>query len=303
MKGKNIIVTGGAGFIGSHIAEALAPGNSVKIIDNLYTGLKSNIGSVKEFEFCNADITDRERIAKELREIDIVFHEGANVRIPDSIKNPQFDATVNIIGTLNVLEASRINDIQNVVFAASTSVYGDPVELPMTEGHPLNPKSPYAVGKRACEDYMKIYNELYGIKTVCLRYFNVYGPRQRADSPYSGVISIFADRLKNGKEVIVYGDGEQSRDFVNVKDVVTANILAAGSGRSGIYNVGSGTEITLNGLIKMMAGILKLKPEVVYRKKRQGDVRRSLADLTKIKKELGFEPEIRLEEGLREVLL
>ena len=201
LNGKNIVVTGGAGFIGSHIAEALAPRNSVKIIDNLYTGLDSNIGHIEGIKFSDTNITDKERITKELRGIDIVFHEGANVRIPDSIKNPQFDATVNIIGTLNILEASRINDIKTVVFAASTSVYGDPVELPMTEDHPLNPKSPYAVGKRACEDYMKIYNELYGIKTVCLRYFNVYGPRQRPDSPYSGVISIFADRLKGGEEL------------------------------------------------------------------------------------------------------
>ncbi len=301
---KNIAITGGAGFIGSHIAESLYEKNDIKVIDNLYTGLKSNINHLLgKIKFSDISITDKEKIIGELKGVDIVFHEGANVRIPDSVKDPQFDATVNILGTLNVLEAARINDVKTVLFAASTSVYGDPVELPITEEHPVNPKSPYAVGKRACEEYMRIYNELYGINTICLRYFNVYGPHQRPDSPYSGVISIFADRLKKNKELVIYGDGNQSRDFVNVKDVIQANILAAESGKSGIYNVGSGTETTLNDLVKIMGEILKTEPKIIYEKERQGDVRRSLADLTKIRNELSFEPKIKLKEGLKELLI
>ncbi len=300
---KNIIVTGGAGFIGSHIAEALCEKNNIKIIDNLYTGLESNISHfLDKIKLSAISITEKDKVIEELKDTDIIFHQGANVRIPDSLKDPQFDAEVNILGTLNVLEAARINYVKTVIFAASTSVYGDPVELPMTENHPINPKSPYAVGKRACEEYMRLYNELYGIKTVCLRYFNVYGPRQRPDNPYSGVISIFFDCLKKGQELTVYGDGEQSRDFVNVKDVVQANILAVESDKTGIYNVGTGTEITINKLIEFMGEILQVKPKIKYEKERQGDVKRSLADLTKIKKGLGFEPEIKLKEGLEELL-
>jgi len=302
IEGKNIIVTGGAGFIGSYIAEELFEKNNVRIIDNFYTGTKSNINHIKGVQCSNISITDKDSIKKELKNIDIVFHEGANVRILDSIKDPQFDATTNILGTLNILEAARINNIKSVILASSTSVYGEPVKLPITEDHPINPKSPYAIGKLACENYMRIYNELYGMNTISLRYFNVYGPRQRPDSPYSGVISIFADRLKRNKELIVYGDGNQSRDFISVKDVVNANILATKSTKSGIYNVGSGTEITLNNLIKMMSEILDVKPKVRYDKERPGDVKRSLADLTKIKNELGFEPAIELKEGLKSLL-
>ncbi|NOX71549.1 MAG: SDR family oxidoreductase [Candidatus Micrarchaeota archaeon] len=303
LTGKNIAVTGGAGFIGSHIVEALYKQNNVVVIDNLFTGLEDNVKPFKnDVKFENVSITDAKAIESALKGIDIIFHEGANVQIPRSIENPQFDAETNIIGTINVLEAARKNDISTVVFAASSSVYGNPVEIPIKETHRLMPLSPYAAGKRACEDYMRLYNEMYGIKTVCLRYFNVYGPRQRSDSPYSGVISIFSDKLKRGEKLVVYGDGEQSRDFVNVKDVAQANILAAESGKSGIYNVGTGKEISLNDLIKTMEEIIGKKAEIEYTDERPGDIRRSVADITKIKEELGFEPKISLEEGLRELL-
>lgn len=303
LEGKNIAVTGGAGFIGSHIAERLCNDNKVKVIDNLYTGLDSNLsGFSDKIEFSKTSVTDSETIIKELSGINILFHEGANVRIPDSIEDPVFDAKTNIIGTLNILEAMRKNDVKTIVFAASTSVYGDPIKLPINELHPLNPLTPYAVGKTACENYIRIYSEMYGIKSVRLRYFNVYGPRQRPDSPYSGVISIFADKIRKGENIVIYGDGNQTRDFVNVSDVVNANILAAEYGKSDVFNVGTGIPTSLNDLIDIMSEITGRKPEVDYKEARQGDARESYSDMTKIKDKLGFESKIELSEGLRELL-
>ncbi len=303
MKDVNITVTGGAGFIGSWIAEALAKDNTVKIIDNLHTGKSENIKEM-DAKFVKADIRDSKAVFDALKDSDVVFHQGANVQIQASIDDPGMDADINIGGTLNVLEACRKHDIKRLVFASSSAIYGNPEKVPVSEGQRPDPLSPYALSKLAGETYVRLYNQLYGIETVSLRYFNVYGPRQNPDSPYSGVISIFTKNVKLGKRLVVFGDGEQTRDFVNVKDVVSANILAAQSkdavGKA--FNIGTGKSISLNEMISVLKKISGKKLNVVHEKPRKGEVKHSRADIGLAKKILGYEPTIEFEDGLKELL-
>ena len=302
---RRILVTGGSGFIGSWIAETLCPTNKVSVFDCFSTGKRKNLAYLKkDVKITEGDVREAGKVSHSVKGKDIVFHQAANVRIPLSVKDPPMDADININGTLNVLEACRKHDVGRLVFASSSAIYGDPVRLPVSEDHPKNPKSPYAVSKLAGEEYVLNYHRLYGLETVALRYFNVYGPRQDPSSPYSGVISIFSKRVSEGKGITVYGDGKQTRDFVNVRDVVSANILAAEAKKAPGHaiNVGTGESVSLNRLVGIIEKISGKKSSIVHESEREGDVRDSCADITLLRKVLGFKPSIGLEYGLRELL-
>ena len=296
------LVTGGAGFIGSHLVEALlAQGRRVKVLDNLSTGKLSNLESVRpQITFIQGDIRDAGTLNAAVRETEVVFHLAAKVSVPWTVEYPVASAEVNELGTLAVLQAARRNGVRRVVFASSCAVYGDDPRLPKREEMVPRPQSPYAVQKLAGELYARLYHGQYGLETVCLRYFNVYGPRQDPGSPYSGVISIFLTRAAEKKAPAIYGDGNQSRDFVFVQDVVQANLLAAdadqASGR--VFNVGCGSFVQINHLwerIGQMTG-LTLKP--TYMDARPGDVLLSVAGIGLAKTVLGFAPQCSFETGL-----
>ena len=300
------IITGGAGFIGSHIAEELLRrGYRVIIFDNLSTGRLSNIEHVlesKNAEFTRGSITNLPLLQKLFSGVDYVFHQAAIASVPNSIKNPKASQNTNMTGTLNVLIAARDNGVKKLVYASSSSVYGNTPALPKVEDMSPEPQSPYAVTKLAGEYYCKVFQEIYGLDTISLRYFNVYGPRQDPDSPYAAVIPLFVTNVLAGKAPVIFGDGEQSRDFTFVKDVARANILAAESSVNGIFNIGSSTRITIKYLAQLvikLAGKNTIKP--VYQKARAGDVLHSLADITKAQT-FGYRPEYSLEEGLKEAV-
>lgn len=299
-----VLVTGGAGFIGSHLVEALVAGGcSVKVIDNLSTGHLSNLEKVKDqIDFVKGDIRDRDLLIAAGEGIDILFHQAAVVSVPFSVKDPVGSAMVNEIGTLNVLEAARQNGVGRVVMAGSCAVYGNQPLLPKRENMTPRPESPYALQKLTGELYADLYRRLYGVQVLCLRYFNVYGPRQDPSSPYSGVISIFMTRAAKNQPAIIYGDGRQYRDFVFVKDVVQANLLAADAGlfNSGTFNIGTGSFVRIAELWEMVAKMAgsDLQPE--YREKRAGDVDESYADIHLAKQQIGFTPGFSFEEGLKQ---
>ncbi|MBK8014310.1 MAG: SDR family oxidoreductase [Deltaproteobacteria bacterium] len=301
-----ILVTGGAGFIGSHIAEAcLRRGDEVIIIDNLTSGHRRNMASfIRDIQFVEGDVRDRKLLGICASGCDIVYHQAAIVSVPYSIEHPRETHDVNIVGTFNVLEAARDAKARRVVFACSAAVYGEDPELPKHEGMSALPISPYGLEKLTGEHYAKIFHALYGLETVSLRYFNVFGPRQDPKSPYSGVISIFVDRLLDGEMPTIFGDGEQCRDFVFVENVVQANLLAGSApkaaGRS--YNIGLGERTTLNQLVEMM-GRLEGRPFAArYEAARPGDIRASFADISRARKELDYGPSVSVEEGLRRLL-
>lgn len=302
---RHVLVTGGGGFIGSWIVETLSKTNKAVVLDNFSTGKKENLSHLSNtIKIINGDIRDAKLVNDTANNAEIIFHQAANVQIPASIKDPQMDSEINLGGTMNVLEAARKNDAKRVVFASSSAIYGEPAKLPLKEEHPKKPMSPYAVSKLSAEEYVKLYNELYGIPTVALRYFNVYGPRQNPDSPYSGVISIFTKNMKEGKGLTVFGDGEQTRDFVNVRDVVNANLLAAesDSARGRAINIGTGKTISLNEMIKVLEKLSNKKTETVYKDAREGDIKHSNADISLAKKLLGFNPVVDIEKGLKELI-
>jgi UDP-glucose 4-epimerase len=302
---KKAIVTGGAGFIGSHITEELVKrGYQVIIFDNLSTGKLSNIESSlngKDVEFVKGSIVDLPLLRKVFSGADYVFHEAAIPSVPRSIKNPKKSHNANVTGTLNVLLAARDKGVKKLVYASSSSVYGDTPTLPKVEDMTPNPLSPYAITKLASEYYCRVFQNIYGLTTVCLRYFNVYGPRQDPDSPYAAVIPLFFRNAIEGKSPIIFGDGEQSRDFTYVKDVAEANVQAADSNATGIFNLGNSQRITVNRLVKIIIGLVgnkNVKP--VYKETRQGDILHSLADISRAKT-FGYNPKYDLEAGLKEV--
>ena len=299
IKNRNILITGGYGFIGSHIAEQLCAENSISIIDNLSSGRRENIKGLNIERFLEKDIRKKSKeFYKIFDGIDIVFHEAANIFINTSIEDPRYDAETNIVGLINVLEACRKREVKRIVFASSSAVYGGPISLPVKETHPLKPDSPYAVSKIAGEYYCKLYNELYGLETVCLRYFNVYGPRQDPNNPYSGVIAIFANNILNHLPLTIYGDGVQTRDFINVIDVARANIIASESKKAigKTLNIGTGQSTSINELAELM----RTKETIInYEPARLGDITESVADTTFTKSVLGFTAEIYLKTGLR----
>ncbi len=296
------LVTGGAGFIGSHLVEALiGSGCTVRVLDNLTTGRMSNIAHLKDrIRFYEGDIRDREMLVEIARGCDIIFHEAAVVSVPQSIDDPVESARVNELGTLNVLEAARTGHVRRVVMASSCAIYGNDPQLPKHENLPPSPESPYAVQKRAGELYAGIFPALYGLETVCLRYFNVYGPRQDPGSPYSGVISIFMTQAAADHQPVIYGDGEQSRDFIFVKDVVKANLLAgSAAGVAGrIFNVGTGTSVSINRLWAVVCRISGCRIQPAYADRRPGDIGDSVADTDGSRTGLGFAPDFSFEQGL-----
>ncbi len=304
LKGKKILVTGGCGFIGSNIAQKLSAHNQVTIIDNLESGSLKNLEEFREqVEFMEADIRQPETLKGLLEGVDIVFHHAAYIFVTTSVKQPEYDAQTNIIGTINLLNECRQAGVKRIIFAASSAVYGPPEYQPIDENHPLNPDSPYAASKLACEYYLKLWYTLYGIETVCLRYFNVYGPRQDPNNPYSGVIAIFTQRMLNGQPLIIYGDGQQTRDFIYIDDVVQANIVAAIHPKTPgqVINIGTGRAISLNNLSQVLKDY---HPDlrVEYQKKRLGDVDHSLGHVGKAKKLFNFKASITIEDGLKKYI-
>lgn len=298
------LVTGGAGFIGSHLVESLLENNvHVKVIDNLSSGKPANLEKVRErIDFIEGDIRNRELVEKAAQGCDYIFHLAAVVSVTVTVADPFGSAQVNEMGTITVLEAARKCKARRVILSSSSAVYGDDPQLPKDESLQPCPKSPYAVQKLVNEHYAALYNELYGLETVCLRYFNVYGPRQDPSSPYSGVISIFMKQAVNQKPPLIYGDGKQTRDFVHVSDVVMANRLAARnpSAPGNVFNIGTGRRISINELWEIVAGTagVNLKPE--YRPARRGDIRHSVADISKSVKTIGYRPQVDLAAGLAE---
>ncbi len=301
------LITGGCGFIGSHIAEALvADGTNVRIFDNFSSGKLENLnGFGSDIEVIRGDICDPESLNGAMKGITQVFHEAALVSVAVSVDKPLDNDAINIRGTLNVLQAARVAGVKRVVFATSAAVYGNNPDLPKRENMLPEPESPYALGKLTGEYYLKLFSSLYGVETVALRYFNVFGPRQDGKSMYSGVISRFTDDLRNGRTPTIFGDGQQTRDFVYVKDVVQANLLAMRSskvGRGEIFNVATGKTVSLLQLLDTLKKITGIQVAPQFKEARAGDIKHSLADISKIRDALGYAPKFGLEEGLRAIV-
>jgi len=302
IKFKKALVTGGAGFIGSHIVDALlSNGCQVIVLDDLSTGRLSNLKHIKDkISFYKGDIRDREALDTAAKDCEVIFHQAAMVSVPQTVENPVDSAMVNEVGTLSLLESARKSNLKRVVLASSCAIYGDDSQLPKVEDMLPKPLSPYAVQKLTGEYYARLYNDLYGLETVCLRYFNVYGPRQDPTSPYSGVISIFMSKAVSKEAPVIYGDGKQYRDFVFVNDVVRANLLAASTdGTSGkIFNIGTGKYVTIDRLWELTCDLcsLNIKPE--YKPPRPGDIVESVANIDHSEKVLGFNPKYSFEKGL-----
>ena len=299
-----ILITGGAGFIGSNLVERLIKGNEVIVLDNLSTGKEENIKEFlgnKNFKFINGSITDLNLLRKMTCDVDYILHHAAIVSVTESIKNPILTNEVNINGTLNVLTAAKENQIKKLAFASSCAVYGDSPKLPKTENMNPNSKSPYAVTKLTGEYYCNVFKNIYDLETLSLRYFNCYGPKQSRESEYAAVIPKFIFAALNDKPIMIYGDGRQTRDFVYVKDVVNANLSISKKGE-GIYNIGSGGKVTINELADKIIELTKSKSEIIHKKQRKGDIKHSLADISKAKKEIGYEPKYNLEQGLNETI-
>jgi len=301
-----IVITGGAGFIGSNLAEvlALAPNNEVCVVDDLSTGRVENLPVAGGIEFIKGSITNLQLMNEVLADADFVFHQAALPSVQRSIEDPAHTNEVNIRGTLNVLMAARDAGVKKVIYASSSSVYGDTPELPKREGMTPNPLSPYAVTKLVGEYYCKVFNDVYGLNTISLRYFNVYGPRQDPHSEYAAVIPRFVSRILKGEPPIIYGDGQQTRDFTFVKDVVNANILAMKSDATGVYNIASGRRISIQELATLITRLTGRDRDVepVFDKPRKGDVRHSLADISRARADMGYKPEYSLERGLEETI-
>lgn len=295
------LVTGGAGFIGSNLVELLLrEGHQVVVLDDLSSGYRENIAG--NAVFVHGDVSASGAAQAAAEGCDVIFHLAASVGNTRSIDNPVRDSEVNVIGTLRVLEAAREHGIARVVFSSSAGIFGELKTLPIAEDHPQDPDSPYGASKLAAEKMCLVYNKLYGMKNVCLRYFNVYGVRQRYDA-YGNVIPIFAERMLRGQEVTIFGDGEQTRDFVHARDVAQANYRAGLSeSAAGSFNVGSGARIAINRLAEMMTDMAGVPTTIVHRDPRPGDVRESLAAVDAAREAFGFVPGVDLESGLQEYL-
>lgn len=296
------LVTGGAGFIGSHLVDALvAAGHEVRVLDDLFNGRPENLPAGAELVV--GDVADFDLVQEVLEGVEVAFHQAALGSVRRSFDVPYMTNRINVQGTLAVLEGARRAGVRRVVFASSSSVYGGEAPLPTAEDAPIAPRSPYAVSKAAGEFYGRVFAQSLDVETVALRYFNVYGPRQRADSPYAAVIPLFLDALRRGEQPVIEGDGQQSRDFTFVADAVQANLRAAEapaavcSGR--VYNVAGGRRVTILELLEAVAGVLGVGADPGFTVARPGDVRASQADLTAIRSDLGYEPSLDLEDGLR----
>lgn len=296
------LVTGGAGFIGSHIVEALLErGESVRILDNLATGKETNLTTLRgQYQLIHADLRNMEAVRAAMQGVEVVFHQGALASVPRSIADPITSLETNVNGTQNVLLAARDAGVRRVVYASSSSVYGNTPILPKREDMPTNPLSPYAVQKLTGELLCGVFTRIYGIETVALRYFNVFGPRQDPASEYAAVIPRFLNALLNGQQPVVFGDGEQTRDFTYIGNVVQANLLAATAPEAIGYamNIGCGERISLREVLRIAGEVLDMPVKAIYRDPRPGDVRDSLADIGLARKLLGYDPAIGFRQGL-----
>jgi UDP-glucose 4-epimerase len=302
---KKILVTGGAGFIGSHVIDRLVQENEVICLDNFdpyydpvikKRNIQHNLEN-KNFRLVEGDIRDAKLLKDLLEDVDYVIHEAAQAGVSPSVKNPRKTHEVNVTGTFNLLEAALHSDVKRIINASSSSVYGRVEYLPYDENHPTNPISPYGVSKLATEHYCKVFQELYGLNIVSLRYFTVYGPRMRPDL----AIHIFSRRALRGEPIEIFGDGSKTRDFTYIDDVVDATLLAVERGE-GIYNVGGGNRITIAQLAKKIINLTGSKSEIVYTESVRGDAEHTLADNTKAKRELEWEPKVGLNEGLTKLV-
>lgn len=298
---ERILVTGGAGFIGSHIADALlAEGYRVGVVDDLSTGKREYIPLEASFYQCDICSSELETVFVDFKP-DKIIHAAAQVRVTTSLEAPEFDARINIIGSLNLLELARRFGCSRIIYSSSAAVYGNPEYLPVDEEHPLNPISPYGISKHTVEHYLHMYQQLYGLDYVVLRYSNVYGPRQDS-SGEGGVVAIFTDRLLAGEPPIIYGSGCQTRDFIYVKDVARANVLALKLGGGRILNVSSQTETSVNELLRLIQMETGYSGEVIYQEERPGEISRSFLSNRELVRVFSWKPEVDLTRGLRETV-
>ena len=295
------LVTGGAGFIGSNIVKKLLDhGWEVRVVDNLSSGYACNLAPFA-VDFREGDVRDAAFTAQACEGMDVVFHLAASVGRQKSLDHPQTDAETNVLGAVNVLEGMRAHGVPKIVYSSSAAIFGELLTPTIDEDHPQNADSPYGVSKLAAEKMILAYSGIYGLRSVCLRYFNIYGVNQRYDL-YGNVIPIFAQRIHDGKPIGIYGDGSQTRDFVNVHDVAEANYLAATSEKTGVFNLGSGSSITIKRLAEMMQQIAGRQVGIQYLPKRPADVMHCKANTEKVHRELGFTANVTLEDGLKEYL-
>ncbi|MHC4491773.1 MAG: SDR family oxidoreductase [Planctomycetota bacterium] len=301
-RGRTALVTGGAGFIGSHLTDRLVEeGWTVRVLDDFSSGREGNLAcSAARIELLRGDLLDEALLAQAVRDVEVVFHQAAVPSVPRSVAEPLRTNAVNVTGTLGLLEAARQGGVRRLVFAASSSAYGDTIELPKVETMPPSPRSPYALQKYAGEVYCRLYHELYGLETVALRYFNIFGPRQDPASEYAAVVPRFITACLHEAAPCIYGDGEQTRDFTYVADAVQANLLAADAPRASgaVMNVAGGRRVSLNELLGTILELTGADIRAVHEAARPGDVRDSLADLGRARELLGYTPQVDLRTGL-----
>ena len=302
MKNKKVAVTGGLGFIGSHLVSKLNEDNDVVIVDNQTSGNIKNIEGL-DFTKIDTDFSDITHAKLEMifEDVDYVFHMAAMTSVPQSVNNPLRSNEVNITGTLKVLEAAKRCEVKKLILSSSSAVYGETETVPIGEKIPINPLSPYAVTKATGELYCRVYSEIYNFSTISLRYFNVFGPKQDPKSQYAAVIPIFIDKLLNNESPVIYGDGEQTRDFVSVKQVVEANLLAAESNHTGSYNIGLGRSTSINQLFEMIKEIMGKDINPIYEDERPGEIKHSVADISKARS-IGYTPKNDFVEELKETV-
>jgi nucleoside-diphosphate-sugar epimerase len=300
------LVTGGAGFIGSNIVdELLKRDNSVRVLDNFLTGKKENIVSfLDKIDLIEGDIRDIRICHNAVRGVDFVLHQAALPSVPLSLQDPISTTDININGTLNILIASRDAQVKKLVFASSSSVYGDEASLPKKEGNEGKPLSPYAASKLSCEKYCQVFSSVFGLPTIILRYFNVFGPRQNPRSQYAAVIPQFISSMLKGKQPVIYGDGEQTRDFSHVSNIVAANLLAANiEGHDGeVFNLACGEKTSVNDLVEKINSILKTAIKPIYAPPRPGDIRHSYADISRAVQSLDYHPLVNFERGIKDTI-
>lgn len=302
---RRVLVTGGGGFIGSHLVDALVQrGAAVRVLDNFSTGRRENLAHLdSRVEILEGDVRNPEHVEAAVRGVDLVFHQAAFISVPESLQDPQTCFAVNVDGTAMLLEAARRQGVRKVVLASSTAIYGDAGDFPLTEDTLPRPLSPYALSKQVNELYGNLYSRLFDLPVVALRYFNVYGPRQRPDSPYAAVLPLFLKHLLRGEPLTIFGDGRQTRDFIFVEDVARANLLAAESNATGeAFNICTGQEVSLLDIVETLHQITGRQPTLRYETPRAGDIYRSVGDPQKAAMALNFRARVSLEEGLRRTL-
>jgi UDP-glucose 4-epimerase len=296
---QTILVTGGAGFVGSHLVDRLVGDNEVRVLDNLSTGSRENLPA--DAELIVGDVRSTDDLSRATSGVDLVFHQAAQVSVKQSVEDPPGSFSSNVKPTIEILELARQRGFR-VIVASSCAIYGNPEYTPIDESHRTDPSSPYGLEKLIVDRYTRLYNELYDVETVALRYFNVYGPRQSAGD-YSGVISIFRDQAESGDDLTVEGDGQQTRDFVHVDDIVRANVYAALTEETGYaYNVGTGSATSIRELAETIRELSDSHPDIVHVAKRKGDIEESEADLERIRDKMDFNPRVPLQQGLKSLV-